>query len=542
MSEDTTLELHVGYPSPEEFENELGDLVTAKVASRIAAGDATLWGPAAEEEAAKRLGWVHAPERSVPLVEEIIGLREELRAEGIDRITLAGMGGSSLAPEVIAATYGVELEVLDTTDSGQVAEAIGTDLSRTLLVVSSKSGGTVETDSHRRAFSAAFEAIGVDPASRIVVVTDPGSPLHRLAEESGYRRVFLADDTVGGRFSALTAFGLVPAGLAGADIGALLQEAQEVLPVLTADAPENPALRLGAFLGAAHARDSEKLVIADHGSGLPGFGAWMEQLVAESTGKDGRGLLPVVVESPDAPGFADARADAILLFLGSSRPDIAPASGLAAAVSGRLGESFLLWEYAIAVAGYSIGINPFDQPDVEAAKVAARSLLSGEAPASGEPAFTDGAVDVYALALDLGHARTLHEAIDALLHAAPEYGYLAIQAYLDRFADAAAEELRPAAARRSGLQTSFGWGPRFLHSTGQYHKGGHQNGVFLQITAANRADLVIPDQPFSFGVLQLAQAQGDAQVLAERGRPVLRFHLHDRAEGLRQIAAALGGR
>jgi glucose-6-phosphate isomerase len=430
----------------------------------------------------------------------------------------------------------VELTTLDTTDAGQVASAIADRLDRTVLVVSSKSGGTVETDSHRRAYEKAFADKGIDPKQRIVVVTDPGSPLQQLAEQAGYRKLFLADPEVGGRYSALTAFGLVPAGLAGADIGALLDDAAAAGAVLATDDRANPGLRLGALLGLAHNSGSDKVVFADFGSGITGFGDWAEQLIAESTGKLGLGLLPVVVEEPAAPGFRDAGQDAILIHLGGYHPSFPPASGWGAAAAGPLGGQMLLWEYATAVAGRIIGINPFDQPNVEEAKKQARALLdsAGEADRP-EPALTDGAVQIFALGLDLGASGSLADALTALLDTAPEGGYVSIQAYLDRHRDTAALALRPAIARRTALQTTFGWGPRFLHSTGQYHKGGHPNGVFLQITGAVAEDLAVPDRPYSFAVLQQAQAAGDATVLADKGRPVLHLHLTDRAAGLEQL-------
>ena len=506
-------------------------LVADRVASSLTAGDPTLWGPEAESEAAIRLAWTRLPETSRPLRGEIEALRSQLNAEGLDRIILAGMGGSSLAPEVITNTAGVPLVVLDTTDPGQVADALEGDLSRTVLVVSSKSGSTVETDSHRRIFEKAFRDNGIDAASRIVVVTDPGSPFEAAGKEAGYRRVFLADPHVGGRYSALTAFGLVPAGLAGADIGALLDEAASVAPALAQDSPDNPALFLGAALAAAHARGAEKVVFADTGSGITGFGDWVEQLIAESTGKHGTGLLPVAVESPDAPGFADAGTDATPVAIG-------PNVGAGLSTEGSLGELMLLWEYATAVAGRLLGINPFDQPDVEAAKKAARSLLDAPKSEPARPTFVDGPVEVHAPdGLDVG--ATLTDALRAFFASAPEFGYLSLQAYLDRLADASATVLRPETARITGLQTTFGWGPRFLHSTGQYHKGGHQNGVFLQITGAVEEDLAVPDRPYTLGTLQLAQALGDGQVLAEHGRPVLRLHLADRAAGLAHLVTAL---
>jgi glucose-6-phosphate isomerase len=519
-----------------------GSLAGEQVASKLAAQDPTLWGEDAEAESSIRLSWTTLPESSRPLLATVTALRDALRAEGVTRVVLAGMGGSSLAPEVICATAGVALVVLDTTDAGQVREALEGDLTSTVLVVSSKSGSTLETDSHRRIFEQAFTRAGINAASRIVVVTDPGSPLHKSAEQAGYRAVITADPHVGGRYSALTAFGLVPSGLAGASIETLLDDAAAVAPSLATDSPDNPALRLGAALAGAHARGAEKVVLADTGSGITGFGDWAEQLIAESTGKNGTGLLPVVVEGPSAPGFADADDDATTVALGPPEP---PGK---LSVQGTLGAQFLLWETAVAVAGRLLGINPFDQPDVEAAKQAARDLLGG--PGSGaerggdgdKPLLVDGPVEVYGsgdwLTAD-GDLPDVAAAIRALVRAVPAHGYLAVQAYLDREADASAAVLRAELARRTTLQTTFGWGPRFLHSTGQYHKGGHQNGGFLQITGAVDDDLPIPGRDYGLATLQRAQALGDGAVLAGHDRPVLRLHLTDRAAGLAHVARAI---
>jgi glucose-6-phosphate isomerase len=513
-------------------ESWVDKLVAERVASALATQDPTLWGPQAEPEAARRLAWVALPHTSRPLVATIEALRAELRAEGIDRVVLAGMGGSSLAPEVICATDQVALTVLDTTDPGQVADALAGDLKRTVLVVSSKSGTTVETDSHRRVFAAAFAAAGLDPAAHLVVVTDPGSPLQQIAEAEGYRAVITAEPDVGGRYSALTAFGLVPAGLAGANITQLLDEAAEIAPSLALDDPANPALRLAAALAAGHAAGSEKVVLADTGSGIIGLPDWAEQLIAESTGKQGTGLLPVVVENPAAPGFADAGPDAVPVAIG---PGVAAA---ALAVEGTLGGQLLLWEHAVALGGRLLGINPFDQPDVEAAKVAARAQLKDSAGSA--PLFVDGPVEVHPVGnwLPAGVA-TLADALRALVAVTPQHGYLAVQAYLDRVADASAAVLRSELARRTHLQTTFGWGPRFLHSTGQYHKGGHQNGSFLQLTGAIGTDIPVPGTGFTLGELQRAQALGDAAVLAAHGRPVLRLHLLDRPAGLVSLVHAV---
>ncbi|WP_028923019.1 glucose-6-phosphate isomerase [Pseudonocardia acaciae] len=516
-----------------EARRVVDELVADKVASRIAGKDATLWGPDAESEASIRLNWVDLPATSRPLIGHVEALREELRTAGVHRVVLAGMGGSSLAPEVICRTEGRELVVLDTTDAGQVADALAGDLAATVLVVSSKSGSTVETDSHYRIFTEAFKAEGLDPAGHIVVVTDPGSPLQSRAEEAGLK-VINADPGVGGRYSALTAFGLVPAGLAGADIERLLDEAAAAAKELARDEPDNPGLLLGAALGVRHKAGAEKVVFADSGSGIVGFGDWAEQLIAESTGKQGVGLLPVVVEGPNAPGFADAGPDATTVAIGDH--------GARITSDGTLGAMFLTWEYATAVAGRLIGINPFDQPDVEAAKAAARALLDAPPDDDGTdaPTFVDGAIEVFAGDwLPAGADRTVRGALDALVAAAPERGYLAVQAYLDRIEDASTAVLRAELARRTGLQTTFGWGPRFLHSTGQYHKGGHQNGVYLQITGSVPSDLSVPDRPYTLATLQHAQALGDGRVLAGRGRPVLRLNLTDREAGLAQLAGVI---
>jgi len=412
--------------------------------------------------------------------------------------------------------------VLDSTHPDQVRDALSGDLTRTVVVVSSKSGGTVETDSHRRAFVAAFQAAGIDPARRLVVVTDPGSPLEQLARDEGCRAVFHADPHVGGRFSALTAFGLVPSALAGADVQALLAEAAPVLAGISA--PDAPGLLLGAALGAG---TRDKLALDASGSDLEGFGDWAEQLVAESTGKQGTGLLPVVVEG-DAPEVRWPAADVHVVRFAPPAPDEGTL------VHGPLGAQLVVWEHAIAVAGHLLGINPFDQPDVESAKQAARALLE-ETPAPEPPLLVDGAVEVRASGIT---ASSLEDAVEALLSTVPTDGYLGVMAYLDRQRDQALASVRPALARRTERPVTFGWGPRFLHSTGQFHKGGPPYGVFLQVTGLVEQDLAVPGRPFTFGTLIAAQAAGDAKVLEEHGRPVLRLHL-TAPDGLQQVLKAL---
>ncbi len=520
-------ELFFGYRDEAAFAAQVEQLVADRFASRLAAKDHTLWGAAAEDEAAKRLGWLDLSRTSQPLVESIGALRDELRAQGLTRVVLCGMGGSSLAPEVICGAAGVPLDVLDSSDPDFVRAAIDNDLAHTVVVVSSKSGGTVETDSQRRAYEKAFADADIDARERVIVVTDPGSPLDHSATEAGYR-VFRADPTVGGRFSALTAFGLVPSGLAGADIGALLAEAETIRVELEQDSVDNPGLRLGALIGVANLAGVDKLVLCNAEVPYAGFGDWAEQLVAESTGKDDKGVLPVIVESPTAPNFSPSTADEILASFGPGWlfDDVRTKSGWGVSVDAPLGAQLLLWEHATAVCGAIIGINPFDQPDVESAKAAARTMLDG-AGDPPTPAFVDGAVTVYASDgwLPDGIA-TVRDAVTALLdHLDAEAGYVAVQAYLDRHRDADLATARGALARRTGRPVTFGWGPRFLHSTGQYHKGGPHTGVYLQVTGQPVADLAVPDRPFTFQEFLTAQAVGDGQVLAGHGRPVLRLHV-----------------
>jgi glucose-6-phosphate isomerase len=520
------------------YDDAVATLVSDGVASRLAAQDHTLWGPDAESEAAIRLSWVGLPTSSRPLLAEIDALRADLWAEGLDRVLLCGMGGSSLAPEVISRTFDIPLTILDSTNPSVIHRAVTGDLSRAVVVVSSKSGGTLETDSQRRALVAAFESAGIDAASRIVVVTDPGSELEKLAKDSGYRKVFLADPHVGGRYSALTAFGLVPTGLAGVDVSDLLDEAEAVMTELSTDSADNPALVLAAAMTANEGRD--KVAIADLGSDIVGFADWAEQLIAESTGKHGWGVLPVAVEGADAPEVRWPAHDVVVA--GLVRPAEAEADPEIGrpwvTVSGTLGGQFLLWETATAVAGRMLRINPFDQPDVESAKKAARGLLDAK-PADAPAQITEDGIEVRGSDGLLDGVDSVAGAVEALLDRLGPDGYLAVMAYLDSERDAALHGVRESLARRTERPTTFGWGPRFLHSTGQYHKGGPPQGVFLQVTSEESEDVQIPDRPFTFGTLIAAQAAGDAAVLAEHDRPVLRLHLSDPSTGVPRLVDLL---
>lgn len=533
-------------PAADAVTRHVPQLVADKFASRLFSKNASLWGPAAESESAVRLSWVTLGRTSRPLVGEVAALRDHLAAQGVDHVVLCGMGGSSLAPEVICATAGVPLTVLDSSNPDTVRAALAESLDRTVVVVSSKSGSTIETDSQRRAYEAAFTRAGIDPTQRIVIVTDPGSPLDKNARVSGFR-VINADPNVGGRYSALTAFGLVPSGLAGVDLEQLLDEAESVADLLSDDDEANPALRLGAVMaGTEPLRD--KLVLVDDRPWITGFADWAEQLIAESTGKNGTGVLPVVVQgdsdNPD-PEVISAAGDITVARLVDDVADVADTttapSRSEVRVSGSLGAQLLLWEVATAVAGRILGINPFDQPDVESAKNAARGLLEATSVKPDPAAFTDGAIEVRSLGGGwLGDATTVAGALDSLFSVLDsQHGYVAIMAYLDRLGDAPLAGARRVIALRTERPTTFGWGPRFLHSTGQYHKGGPATGVYLQITTAPQEDLAIPGREFTFGDFISAQAGGDAQVLADHGRPVLRLHLTDHDAGLAQLIRTL---
>ena len=491
----------------EGYEHSLAALTAARFASRLFAKDATLWGPAAEPEARIRLGWTDFADAAERIIAEAGAHRAALAASGVDRIVLCGMGGSSLAPYVMAPG----LVVLDSSHPAAVRRALSEGLDRTAVVVSSKSGGTVETLSHLAAAEVAFTEAGIDPSERIVVVTDPGSALAERAEASGMR-VFLADPEVGGRFSALTAFGIVPSVLAGADVSVLVRDADAARPELAEDSEENPALVLAAALAAELPK---RFVLEMHQDGTlaDGLGLWAEQLIAESTGKEGKGVLPIALPH-GAPGTGgDSVIEAWL--------SVAPREGGALSVAGTLGEQFLLWEVATAALGFLLEVDPFNQPDVEAAKVAARELLGQPAPEPTEP-------------------REPAALIASLRELAPSVDYVGVQAYIDPAAEGVSAQLaalRDALVATLGVPVAVGFGPRYLHSTGQFHKGGPGPAAFLQLVdASGGEDLAIPGAPQSFGELLAAQARGDANVLRSRGREVL---VAESADPLRYLSGLI---
>jgi transaldolase/glucose-6-phosphate isomerase len=490
----------------------------AQIPKRIWARDPTVWKDEPDTpEIRDRLGWLTVGEAMAQQVKTLTAFADEVRGE-FSRVVLCGMGGSSLAPEVVWRTFGAapghpSLHVLDSTDPRAVRQAAqGGDLARTLFIISSKSGTTQESDSFLRYF---WERTG-GRGSQFIAITDPGTPLEQLANERRFRRIFLNQTDIGGRFSALSFFGLVPAALIGVDVDTLLHRAHRMAEACAACVPplENPAARLGALLGegALAGRDKVTFVLSP---GIASFGLWAEQLIAESTGKEGKGILPVADEPLGPPdvyggdrvfvsmvlaGEADARVEARLAELEQAGH---PVVHLKLDDRSDLGQEFFRWEFATAVAGAVLRINPFDQPNVAESKANTKAVLAkGSAPS---PAASQAELQKFLAGIKPGD-------------------YLAIMAYLPPTPE---NDRRLAAIRlrlrdRLGVATTLGYGPRFLHSTGQLHKGGPPVGHFLQVTERVVEDLPIPGEPFGFGQLEAAQAEGDLVALRARGRPAIR--------------------
>lgn len=485
----------------------------AKAHLEIAQKDPQTWGAKAAAEAATRLNWVDLPSTSKALFPEIASICEKFST--LSRIVLCGMGGSSLGPEVIAKTFKKELFIFDSTDPNYITHAVDGDLSKTLVIVSSKSGSTIETASQRSFLIGLIESAGLNPIDHFLFITDPGSPLDVDARSSGFT-VMNADPMVGGRFSVLGAFGLVPSALAGIPIATILQAAEEEKLSLLAD--PQPALDT-AFLLAT--QTEQYITFTDAQSELPGLSDWIEQLIAESTGKNSLGRLPIPTENLQS-------ANAGNLFSVSFA-----AASTDLVVDGELGAHFIFWEWVTALLGVALKVDPFNQPNVtEAKEQTAASLIEwkNQLPVL-IPATVDADVEIF------GDGQSLKDALATLIEDVKDGGYIAIMAYLNRKGDAKIAELRSILASKSGRPTSFGWGPRFLHSTGQFHKGGQKNGSFLQVTGAPNIDYQIPGMDFSFQTLILAQAIGDNKTLMARKYPLLRLHLQNREAGINQILA-----
>jgi len=538
-----TLELG---PLQQAVDARLGRWQREDVARRIWARDHTVWSATPVPELSDRLGWLSLPESMGPEAEAIGQFAEEVRAAGTRHVVLLGMGGSSLAPEVFQATFGrrqgyPELLVADSTHPRAVRDVDERiDAARTLFVVSSKSGTTSETTSLQSHFWARAEAHG--PAGpRFVAITDPGTTLERQARERGFRRVFNAPPDVGGRYSALSAFGLVPAALVGVDVGAVLEHARWFARAAApgVDPRHNPALVLGAALGelAAAGRDKLTFLVGSPFESLP---AWLEQLIAESTGKDGKGIVPIA----DEPRLALQAygPDRAFMAIGRLAPDdealaaaVAaaghPVIRIAAASALDLGQEFFRWELAVAAAGAVLGIQPFDQPDVQLAKDMARRAMQGGLASQDVP-------EAHA------NAAAWPEVLGRWLAGARAGDYIAILAFLAPTAGTAhgLARLRAALGQRTGLPTTVGFGPRFLHSTGQLHKGRSDNGLFLQLVDTPAGDLEVPGAGFSFGQLIAAQAAGDAMALRQRRGRVVRLAVgDDGAGGLEEVVRAIAG-
>jgi transaldolase/glucose-6-phosphate isomerase len=518
------------------------DLRRREVVRRIWDRDASVWSGSDED---RWLGWLMLPMQDRQAVARVTAFAGEIRAEGVKDIVLLGMGGSSLAPEVIRSVIGREegypnLHVLDSTDPAQIlAVERAVDFARTLFLVASKSGSTLEVNILKQYFfQRAVERLGAEQAGRrFVLTTDPGSKLYQTARQEGFREIFEGIPSVGGRYSALSNFGLVPAALIGVDLTMMLGRADIMARQCATDDADNSAFELGVLLGELAVRGRDKPTLIGGPTVAP-FGAWLEQLVAESLGKNGKGILPIDGETP-APPDMYGRDRVFVHFRAAGAPD----AGIDLAVDRlqraghpiirvewqdryALGAEFFRWEFATAVAGVVLGVNPFDQPDVEATKVVTRRLAAeyertGKLPPEEHIAEVSSVPDFI---------KQMHEG-----------DYFAALAFIEMTQQHrnALDAIRGLVRDRTRVATTVGFGPRYLHSTGQAHKGGPNSGVFLLITCDDAEDLPVPGQRYTFGTVKLAQARGDYEVLASRGRRLIRVHLKEVEAGLRALHSVL---
>lgn len=555
----SSLRLRAG-AAADDIETRLEEFREQRVPVRLAAADVTLWhgDETVRAKIAHRLGWVRSAERMRARAAEFTAFAREAAAAGFTRALLLGMGGSSLAPEVLARVHGVRpgglaLHVLDDTSPAAVRAALAGDFPRTLVVVASKSGGTIEVTSFERAAFARAEATpGSTAGQAFAAITDPGTALESLAGHRGYRRVFTNPADIGGRYSVLSCFGLVPAALLGLDPADLCAEAQAELAAFERDG--GVALPAGVALGelARLGRDKLTLVLPPEWSAL---GAWIEQLVAESTGKQGRGILPVDGEPLGGPGaYEDDRVFVAIARGELPRATAAQLDALAAVghpvlewvwpEDHQLGGEFLRWELITAVASAVLGVNPFDEPNVSEAKAATQQVLArvretGALPAA-PPRSASGAFALHAPPHVRIDGADASEWATAFLARFEPGDYAAVLAWVRRTSQrvAALERLRVAIFRATRAATTLGFGPRYLHSTGQLHKGGDAHGVFLQLTT-EEGDEPIPGEPHGFATLHAAQAAGDYEVLAAHGRRVMRVHVTgEPTAGLERLAEA----
>ena len=533
--------------------------------SRLWQGDASVW---TGEDESKWVAWLHIAEQQLARPDHLIALKQDVAQAGFTDILLLGMGGSSLCPDVLSRTFGQQegfprLHVLDSTDPAQVlATERKVDLAKTLFFVSSKSGTTLEPDIMRRHFfERAGAVLGGAPGAHFIAVTDPGSELEAIANRDGYRKIFYGLKEIGGRYSALSNFGMAPAAAAGLDAIDFLRRAQQMAEACkTEGLSENPGASLGLLLGAYANEGKNKLTLVVSEE-LESLGAWLEQLVAESTGKQGKAIIPVDMEPLGAPGVYGTDRIFVQVGLGANRPQEERLSALENAghpvvriqclQNANLGQEFFRWEFATAVAGAVMGINPFNQPDVEASKIASRKLTeeferTKSLPAE-EPFFENDGVKLFA---DVGYSAKLAQAADtptlvgyvrAHLNQIGANDYVALLAYIEmnQAHEQALQAMRMKIRDAKKAATCLGFGPRFLHSTGQAYKGGPNQGVVVQITCDDPADVAVPDREYGFSVVKAAQARGDFTVLEERKRRALRVHLADVEDGLSRLAASV---
>lgn len=545
------------YSLPEKIENvvqiKFDEWKNSDKIGRIWNKDAGVW---TNDDEDKWLGWLEIVEAEIGNLEQYQAFAEDVKNEGFTDIILCGMGGSSLCPEVLAETFDVKkFHVLDSTVPAQIKTLESNiNLEKSLFIVSSKSGSTLETNIFRQLFFHKLaEKHGEEKAGRhFVAVTDPDSKLEKIAKDDNFRNIFYGEPTVGGRFSALTAFGLVPAAAMQLDVGGILNNASEMVHACKSHLPvENPGAFLGIILGICQTHGRDKLTIFASPE-IYDLGAWLEQLIAESTGKQDVSIIPIDREEiQEAENYDEDRVFAYLKLKGTKDDSLDekiasleayghPFITIEVDEKLNIGQEFFRWEFATAVAGAVMEINPFNQPDVESAKVEARKLTDkyeeeGELPAE-EAFFEEDGIKLfssenYVEELDefVGEEKSLEKYLTAHIEHLQEYDYFAVLGFIEMNEEneKLLQELRHKVLQKELVATALGFGPRFLHSTGQAYKGGANNGVFLQITSEDAEDLDVPGQKYSFGIVKSAQARGDFQVLLDRKRRALRVHLSE---------------
>ena len=541
-------------------EAEIADWKSANMVSRIWEKDASVW---TDHDEGKWLGWLDIVDEELGNVQQYRNFQSDIEQGGFANVLLMGMGGSSLCPEVLGMTFGrANFRILDSTVPAQIkAIEDKLDIDETLFIVASKSGSTLEPNCFKQYFfDLLSKRVGKENAGKqFVAITDPGSKMEAIAKQDGFRYIFYGKPEIGGRFSALSAFGLTAAAAMDIDVESLLLPAKEIADSCRPDNTENSGLLLGAILGVCQARGIDKLTIIT-GDRVHDLGAWLEQLIAESTGKNGIAIVPVDREPIEQlSDYSDDRVFACLSVKGESLPmeKAKLVDGLRSSQHpfidieldsiDNIGQEFFRWEFATAVAGSIMGINPFNQPDVESAKVEARKLTdeyekTGSLPGE-RPFFDADGIKLFSSAEYAEELTSDNESLSSLLNAhlskIKKGDYFALLAYIqmDGENETLLKGIREKVLVKYRVATCLGFGPRFLHSTGQAYKGGPNSGVFLQITSDDEFDLPVPGQKYTFGVVKAAQARGDYQVLLDRGRRALRVHLGpDVTAGLRQLA------